>query len=81
MEGSLLGIPSFACSMSLPENNFEEIRINKGLVKGKLAKALKLSAKSCAKYTSEWFKISTNNSLEVHNLNFPMIMPRKRTQF
>ena len=35
MEGSLLGIPSFACSMSLPENNFEEIRVNKGLVKGK----------------------------------------------
>ena len=71
MEGSLLGIPSFACSMSLPENNFEEIRVNKGLVKGKLAKALKLSAKSCAKYASQWFKISTNNSLEVHNLNFP----------
>ena len=22
-------------------------------------------------YASQWFKISTNNSLEVHNLNFP----------
>ncbi len=72
LEGSLLGIRSFACSMALPEETFEEIRLNNGQVKGKMAKALKHSAKSCAKYVKEWANFRDQDELSVHNLNFPV---------
>ena len=71
LEGSLLGFRAMAASMALPVDQFEEIRENKGTVKGKIAKTLKNSAKACAKYALQMIETPVPPGLSVHNLNFP----------
>ena len=71
LEGSLLGFRAMAASMALPVDQFEEIRENKGMVPGKIAKALKNSAKACAKYALQMIETPVPSGLGVHNLNFP----------
>lgn len=71
LEGSLLGIRSFATSMELPVESFEEIRKNKGEVEGKILESLSQSAKMTISYAKEWVRFPKNDDLAVHNLNFP----------
>jgi len=71
LEGALLGFRAMAASMSLPGDKFEEIRESKGQVRGDIAKALKNSAKSCAKYAKQMIETPVPSGLGVHNLNFP----------
>lgn len=71
IEGSLLGIRSFASSMSLPEKSFDEIRSNNGKVEGEISDSLRNSAKTTVKYAYEWCNYPLKDNLEVHNLNFP----------
>lgn len=71
LEGALLGVQSFASSMALPDESFEEIRIKSGKVEGEILKSLKNSAKKTAQYANEWVKHSISEGLPVHNLNFP----------
>jgi len=71
LEGSLLGVRSFASSMSLPVENFEEIRKNLGKVEGDIAESLTHAAQMTAQYANEWVQHPTQEGLPVHNLNFP----------
>ena len=71
LEGSLLGIRSFAASMALPVDSFEEIRSKSGIVKGDIASSLRNSAKATVNYAKEWSKYPISENLDVHNLNFP----------
>ena len=71
LEGSLLGIHSFATSMSLPIESFDEIRKNLGKVEGEIAESLRHSAKMTAVYANEWVNHPSHEGLPVHNLNFP----------
>ncbi len=71
LEGALLGFRAMAASMALPGDQFDEIRENKGKVKGKIAKALENSAQSCAKYARQMIETPIPSGLGVHNLNFP----------
>ena len=71
LEGSLLGIRSFASSMALPVESFEEIRQNAGNVKGGIADSLRHSATTCVNYAKEWAYHPQSDGIPVHNLNFP----------
>ena len=53
LEGSLLGIRSFATSMELPVESFEEIRKNKGAVEGEILESLSQSARMTISYAKE----------------------------
>ena len=71
LEGALLGFRAMAASMALPVDKFEGIRENKGKVTGEIAKALKNSAKGCAKYARQMIETPVPPGLGVDNLNFP----------
>lgn len=71
LEGSLLGVRSFASSMSLPVESFEEIRENLGKVDGEIGESLRHAAHKTAFYAKEWLHHSDREGLQVHNLNFP----------
>ena len=71
IEGSLLGIHSFATSMSLPVDSFDKIRRSLGKVEGELAESLRHTAKMSATYANEWVNHPSPVGLPVHNLNFP----------
>jgi 5'-nucleotidase len=71
LEGSLLGIRSFASSMALPVESFEEIRQSAGNVKGQIADSLRHSAMTSVNYAKEWAYHPQSDGIPVHNLNFP----------
>ena len=72
MEASLLGHRAIACSMALPNDEFEDIRKSCAKVMSKdVEKSLKNSAKSCARYAKNMVSLTKPEGLTVHNLNFP----------
>ncbi len=72
LEGALLGIPSMAVSMALPNDKFEEIREKGGRnPDASTRKSLAYSAKATAKYAALVLEMHAHEGLTVHNLNFP----------
>lgn len=72
MEASLLGHRAMACSMCLPNKEFEEVRKSGGTKMSKqVEKSLRNSAKACAKYAKNLASLTPAEGLLVHNLNFP----------
>ena len=72
MEAALLGHRAIACSMCLPNNEFEDIRKSCGKnMSSKVEKSLRNSAKACAKYAKNMVALSKPGGITVHNLNFP----------
>jgi 5'-nucleotidase len=72
MEASLLGHRAMACSMSIPNKEFEGIRKSGGMKLSKgVEKSLRHSAKACAKYAKNLASLPPSEGLLVHNLNFP----------
>ena len=72
MEASLLGHRAMACSMCLPNEEFEGIRKSGGKELSKqVERSLRNSAKACARYAKSMTSMSKSEGLSVHNLNFP----------
>ena len=72
MEASLLGHRAMACSMCLPNDEFEDVRKSGGKkLSKKVEKSLRNSAKACARYAKNMASLSKPEGLSVHNLNFP----------
>lgn len=71
LEGALLGFRAMAVSMSLPSDEFENIRVNKGKGSRKIAKSLRESAKASTRYAQLMTECPRPEGLGVHNLNFP----------
>ena len=72
MEASLLGHRAMACSMCLPNDEFEDVRKSGGKkLSKKVEKSLQNSAKACARYAKNMADLGKPEGLSVHNLNFP----------
>jgi len=72
MEASLLGHRAMACSMCLPNEEFEKVRKSGGKNLSKeVEKSLRNTAKACARYAKNMASLPKPNGLSVHNLNFP----------
>lgn len=72
MEASLLGHRAMACSMCLPNDEFEDVRKSGGKkLSKKVEKSLQNSAKACAQYAKNMADLGKPEGLSVHNLNFP----------
>jgi 5'-nucleotidase len=71
MEAALLGLRAMAVSLSLPNEEFDQIRQNGGKVKGEMATTLEAAAKSAADFARNITTLPVPGGLTVHNLNYP----------
>lgn len=76
LEGAFWGIPAVAYSLQLPHENYEQIRLSKGVVTGVAAESLAHAARRAAALTREviaWEHGKPMTAPRVHNYNFPRL--------
>jgi 5'-nucleotidase len=71
LEATLWGIPSLAFSQMLPDELFEEVRLNKGFCTGPLADSIRCAAEHAEKLTEQRLHEFDKDEIRVHNVNFP----------